>query len=269
MEVNRASSLPFQNNTLTLLDPFPATHLSAFLNYQQPVVRLDSGDKIQLILNALGDVGVGTFKPSAKLEVQASDRNATVLHVKDAKDKSLFVVQTDGKVGIGTDKPEHNLEVKGNLKASISENGFLNIQPQENQPVLFQTNKGFDFNQKITVSNGGISIKGGATLENGVTITDGISLSSGGLTIATGKLMLPQAGEIHSAQTLSLDCSDQLTLEATTIDIKGSLKLKTLELEKLQIDQGVGIGIEAPTNGNLHAKGHLRIGHNRNRNGDA
>jgi hypothetical protein len=256
-----------EDNKLTLLEGFSATHPDAPLSYQQPVVRLDSGNKTQFILNALGDIGIGTIKPNAKLEVQASDRNATGLHVKDAKEKSLFVVQTDGKVGIGTDKPEHNLDIKGNLKASISETGFIKVQPQENQPVLFTTNNGFSFNQKITVSNGGvtvskdgISVKGGATLDNSVTITEGINLTSGDLTIASGKLTLPQSGEISSPQDLLVNCSNKLTLRATTIDIDGDLQFNALNLERLQINQGLGIGVKAPTDGNLHAKGHLRLG---------
>jgi hypothetical protein len=256
-----------QNDTLTLLDPFSVTHHADFLKYQQPIVRFDSGDRTQLILNALGDMGVGTFKPSAKLEVQASDRNATGLHVKDVKEKSLFVVQTDGKVGIGTDKPEHNLDIKGNLKASISETGFIKVQPQKNQSVLFTTNSGFDFDKKITISDGGltvskdgISVKGGATLDNGVTVTNGINLTSGDLTIASGKLTLPQSGEISSPQDLLVNSANKLTLRATTIDIDGDLQFNALNLERLQINQGLGIGVKAPTDGNLHAKGHLILG---------
>lgn len=256
-----------ENNTLTLIDKFSADHPDVPLNYQQPVVRLDSGNKTQFILNALGDVGIGTIKPNAKLEVQVSDRNTTGLHVKDAKDKTLFVVQTDGKVGIGIDNPEENLDIKGSLKASISNNGFLKVQPQENQSVLFTTNSGFDFNRKVTVSSGGLTIsqngirvEGGATLNNKVTITEGLNLDSGDLTITSGKLTLPQSGEIFSSQDLLVNSSKKLTLRAPRIDIDGDLHFNALKLERLQIDQGVGVGVGAPSEGNLHAKGHLRLG---------
>lgn len=153
------------NLTTTLANPIIAASFTHRPAQPHPIVRIDTEDpqttQPQFVVNNLGNVGMGVAAPGAKLEVCRAEATpaASVLHVKAGSGvgTSLLQVQTDGKVGIGFDTPQANLDVKGVLRVATgvgTGRGFLQIQPQDGNPVQFTSNAGHRFDRSLTVVTG-------------------------------------------------------------------------------------------------------------------
>jgi hypothetical protein len=74
--------------------------------------RVDGSDK--MIINALGNVGVGTIVPEATVHVSGSFLVSTSAQVTTP----TLYAGTNGRVGIGTSSPIAKLDVTGNISAS-------------------------------------------------------------------------------------------------------------------------------------------------------
>ena len=68
---------------------------------------------IKMIINSLGNVGIGTTSPNAKLDINAS---GSALNIQNLSGSSKFYVNaSSGNVGIGTAAPSQLLDVDGRL----------------------------------------------------------------------------------------------------------------------------------------------------------
>jgi hypothetical protein len=73
----------------------------------------------------------------------------------------ITILDSNGNVGIGFPDPQANLDIKGTAQVRTSKDpstdpstGFFKIEPQDNQPVQFTTNKGYHFDKDITIESG-------------------------------------------------------------------------------------------------------------------
>ncbi|BAY08539.1 DUF6519 domain-containing protein [Calothrix sp. NIES-2098] len=102
---------------LTVTPPLiPAIPQGTTFKYQLPTAIFTSNDgTAQLIINALGNVGIGTVAPNAKLEVAGISNFPTAIFTSNEGTPQL-IINSVGNVGIGTVDPKAKLEVAGTVK---------------------------------------------------------------------------------------------------------------------------------------------------------
>jgi hypothetical protein len=246
--------------------PLPA---NTPFTYQTPIIRLDDSTRQpQTLLNAAGNLGVGSLAPDAKLTVQDSISLArpaattAALHIKNTEIASLFYVQNDGRVGIGTATPDTPLHINGALKISTT-NAAVQVEPHNNQVNITTTTNGYTIDKRLT-------------LESGLTVnTSGVTVASGDVIVNTGQITAGALTLKSTTPQISLSTSDKarITLSPSgnvgigtltpqsSLDVAGSTTIgfnlagKTpAPLNGLLIEGDVGIGI-SPDSAKLHVDG--------------
>ena len=88
---------------------------------------------IEDALQVSSNVGIGTDKPIAKLEVKGTtnDDQAAGLNIIDSEAKSILYVRNDGNVGIGTDSPGAKLDVNGGIKSPALQSIYVQANQWE------------------------------------------------------------------------------------------------------------------------------------------
>jgi hypothetical protein len=263
--------------SFTVDRPFNPPLSGAGFTFQTPVIRLDDGDRQpQTVLNATGNLGIGTVAPEAKLTVQDSLSAArpaattAALHVKNAdstqKITSLLYVGNNGNVGIGTSTPDTQLHINGGLKLATT-NDDVQVAIGSSQVNFTTTTSGYEFDKRLTLRNGATVNAGGVIVESG-----DIAVNNGQITI--GALVLKS-----SAPQISLSSSDkaQITLlpsgnvgigtptPQSTFDVAGSITIgfnvagqRPAPPNGLLVEGDVGIGI-SPDNARLQVEGLLKL----------
>lgn len=198
-------------------DALPPANQTIAFRYQQPIIRFETKDAIapQFFLNGAGNIGINTFNPTAKLDIQgiATELAIELLQVRNGAGKSLLNVQSDGKVGIGIDLPQANLDVQNTLKITADSNflqiqpqnnfirfttnvgysfnttntGFFRIQPQDNDSINFISNQGYRFDKTITIADGALRIMDGSQ-ENVTLAKNEINVADGKVTVTKGNV---------------------------------------------------------------------------------
>ncbi len=112
-------------------------------------IRMDStnGNTTRFMINALGNVGIGTLNPLAKLSVDYSgivaQQNVLSIHTSNTSTQdynlieaghgtsTMFVLKGNGRIGVNTTAPQHTVQVVGTMQVGdefILSGGRLNVR---------------------------------------------------------------------------------------------------------------------------------------------
>jgi Family of unknown function (DUF6519) len=108
--------------------------------YRKPLVRLETSNAIepQLFIHPLGNVGINTAKPTAKLDIRGNSTEAIDFFQIKSEVGTLFKIEPDGQVGIGVEQPEGVLDVRtaGNSLFAVKPDGKIGIGINQPQGIL-------------------------------------------------------------------------------------------------------------------------------------
>ena len=100
----------------------------------------------QMLINNLGNVGIGTTTPSAKLNIQSSgattaliasgSSNSTLLQLSSPIDSNIMFVSGSGNVGIGTITPTEKLRVQGTISSSFISSSLIATGQSTTNPAI-------------------------------------------------------------------------------------------------------------------------------------
>ncbi len=162
-----------------------------------------ASDTSPFVIDASGNVGVGTTTPASKLDVWGDFRVGT------SSTPALFADVSSGNIGIGTSTPSYKLDIVGTLRASGATviSNSLTVNNSGYGQATFQTSGTTDRTSLITIEN------------NNATSTAwqlGVGGTGNGLGLTGGEFYLYDVSATSKPTRFMIDSSGKVGIGGTT-----------------------------------------------------
>lgn len=128
------------------------------------IVNYSGADSTTTSLTLLGNMGIGTSTPVAKLDITGTAGSADIFAISSSTNTRLFTVAANGNVGIGTTTPGQALTVVGNAQFTAVSSG------------AYSTDLNLTADGTLTTSASDISLKMNLEALNATSSTSSISI---------------------------------------------------------------------------------------------